>query len=137
MDAIDRLLLDWHEWNLGWEPVPGYPRDAGFDGFRSSRQWMDLDDLNEEVDRRIIEAHARVIDPLVLALDVRLRLAVNTAVRNLAAGTVVWHNPRWPETQDADYLRAKDVLAPIMIMRGLLDPKEHDVDCQTRGEAPR
>ncbi|WP_395066165.1 hypothetical protein [Paraburkholderia silvatlantica] len=121
MDAIDRLLLDWHEWNVGWEPVPGYPRDAGFgDGFQSSRQWMDLDDLNEEVDRRIIEAHARVIDPLVMALDARLRLAVNTAVRNLAAGAEVWRNPGWPATQHTDYRRAKEVLTPKLITRGLL-----------------
>jgi len=42
---------------------------------------MDLDELNKEVDRRIIESHARVIDPLVLTLDVRLRLAVNTINR--------------------------------------------------------
>jgi len=123
MDAIDRLLLDWHEWNLGWEPVPGYPREAGFgDGFRSSRQWMDLDDLNEEVDRRIVEAHAHAIDPLILGLELRLRLSVNTAVRNLAAGADVWQNPRWPETQDADYKRAKDLLGPKLVMIGLLLP---------------
>lgn len=123
MDAIDRLLLDWHEWNLGWEPVPGYPRDAGFEGFRSSRQWMDLDDLNEEVDRRIIEGHARAIEPLISTLDLRLRLAVNTAVRNFHAGAEVWCNPRWPDTQKSDYLRAKSVLAPDLIMKGLLDAK--------------
>ncbi|SKD04458.1 hypothetical protein SAMN05445504_9233 [Burkholderia sp. CF099] len=120
MDEIDRLLLDWHEWNLGWELVPGYPRDAGFEGFQSSRQWMDHDELNEEVDRRIIEGHARLIDPLVTALDTRLRIAVNTAVRNLAAGTEVWRNPRWPATQDADYERAKEVLAAKLIVLGLL-----------------
>lgn len=22
MDAIDQLLLDWYEWNLGWDPFP-------------------------------------------------------------------------------------------------------------------
>lgn len=123
MDAIDRLLLDWYEWNLGWKPVSGYPRDAGLDGFQSSRQWMDLDDLNEEVDHRIIEGHAREIDPLVLALEIRLRVAVNTAVRNLAAGAEVWRNPLWPATQEADYRRAKYVLAASLVMHGLLDPK--------------
>ncbi|WP_322092797.1 hypothetical protein [Paraburkholderia bannensis] len=122
MDRIDELLLDWHEWNLGWDPVAGYPRDAAFvEGFQSSRQWMDLDDLSAEVDRRIIEGHARVIDPLVLALDMRLRFAVNTAVRNLAAGCEVWRNPRWPATQCVDYRRAKDVLAPQLIACGLLE----------------
>ncbi|MBN3756052.1 hypothetical protein G3N95_24130 [Paraburkholderia sp. Tr-20389] len=132
MDAIDRLLLDWHEWNLGWELVPGYPRDAGLGGFQSSRQWMDLDDLNDEVDRRIIEGHARVIDPLVLALDERLRVAVNIAMLNLAAGVEVCRNPRWPATQDADYQRAKEVLEPQLIQRGLLDPGIYDIQHPVR-----
>jgi hypothetical protein len=85
---------------------------------------MDLDDLNEEVDCRVIEGHARMIDPLalVLALDVRLRLAVNTTVRNLAAREEVWCNPRWPTTQAADYQRAKDVLTPKLFVHGLLPP---------------
>jgi hypothetical protein len=84
---------------------------------------MDLDELNEEVDRRIIESHARVIDPLVLTLDVRLRLAVNTAVRNVGAGSEVWRIPRWPATQDADYTRAKAVLGPSLVSSGLILPQ--------------
>lgn len=129
MDRIDQLLLDWHEWNLGWEPVCGYPRDAVFgDGFQSSRQWMDLDDLNAEVDRQIVEAVAKVIDPLVLALDTRLRVAVSVAVRNLHADATIWRNPRWPETQEVDYAHAKAVLAPKLIIRGLLNHGDYDVE---------
>lgn len=125
MDRIDQILLDWHEWNLGWEPVCGYPRDAIFgDGFSSSRQWMDLDDMNAEVDRQIIEAVAKVVDPLVLALEPRLRIAVSVAVRNLYAGAVVWTNPRWPETQAGDYHHAKQVLAPGFLIVGLLEARD-------------
>ncbi|CAB3758524.1 hypothetical protein [Paraburkholderia humisilvae] len=121
MDGIDRLLLDWHEWQLGYEPVRGYPPDAGFgEAFQSSRQWMDVDDLNEEVELRLRESVGRSVDPLVMALDLRLRIAVSTAVRNLYAGTTVWVNPRWPATQEADYARAKATLAPSLVSRGLL-----------------
>lgn len=122
MDAIDELLLDWHEWQLGYEPVRGYPPDAGFgEAYQSSRQWMDIDDLNEEVELRLRESLGRAIDPLVMALDLRLRIAVSTAVRNLYAGTAVWINPRWPDTQDADYARAKFALAPALRSRGLIE----------------
>lgn len=121
MDRIDSLLLDWHEWQLGYEPVRGYPPDAGFgQSFRSSRQWMDHDELNEEVELKLREHVGRIVDPLVMALDVRLRIAVATAVRNLYAGSSVWVNPRWPDTQDADYFRAKATLGPMLVSRGLL-----------------
>jgi len=54
-----------------------------------------------------------------LALD--MRLAVNTVVHNLcAAGVDTWRNRRWTETQNADYLRAKELLVPKLIVRGLL-----------------
>jgi hypothetical protein len=121
MDRIDSLLLDWHEWQLGYEPVRGYPPDAGFgQSFRSSRQWMDHDELNEEVELRLREHVGRIVDPLVMALDVRLRIAVATAVRNLYAGSQVWVNPRWPDTQETDYTSAKETLAPSLTSHGLL-----------------
>ncbi|WP_233866693.1 hypothetical protein [Paraburkholderia adhaesiva] len=121
MDKVDRLLLDWHEWELGWEPVAGYGRDdATCAMFQSSRQWMSLDDLNDEVERGLLEATARIVGPLVMALDVRPRLAVNTAVRNLHAGFEVWINPRFPESQDEDYALAKDMLGPKLVTGGLL-----------------
>lgn len=125
MDRIDSLLLDWHEWQLGYEPVRGYPPDAGFgQSFRSSRQWMDHDELNEEVELKLREHVGRIVDPLVMALDVRLRIAVATAVRNLYAGSQVWVNPRWPGTQEADYASAKVVLGPALVLCGLLPREE-------------
>jgi hypothetical protein len=121
VDAIDRLLLDWHEWQLGYAPVRGYPRDAGFgEGYQSSRQWMDIDDLNEEVEMRLRERVGRVIDPLVMALDVRLRIAVSTAVRNLYADATTWSNPSCLTARDTDYWSAKLALGPALVSRGLL-----------------
>jgi hypothetical protein len=128
MDRIDSLLLDWHEWQLGYEPVRGYPPDAGFgQSFRSSRQWMDHDELNEEVELKLREHVGRIVDPLVMALNVRLRIAVATAVRNLHAGALVWTNPRWPDTQEADYMCAKDTLAAALTLHGLLPREDSSV----------
>ncbi|MEM5403793.1 hypothetical protein [Paraburkholderia unamae] len=125
MDKIDHILLDWHEWQLGYEPVRGYPSDAGFgQSFRSSRQWMDLDELNEEIELKLREHVGRVVDPLVMALDIRLRIAVATAVRNLYAGATIWANPRWPETQHVDYARAKELLAPALVACGLVQRRD-------------
>jgi hypothetical protein len=125
VDAIDRLLLDWHEWQLGYEPVRGYPSNAGFgQEFRTSRQWMDHDALSEEVDAQLRERVGRLIDPLIWNLDLRLRIAISTAVRNLHAGTSLWVNPRWPRTQEADYASAKAALAPLLVSCGLLPREE-------------
>lgn len=121
MDAIDELLLDWYAWQCHWEPVRGYGNGAGFArDFRSSRQWMTLDERSEDVDRHLCAAIGRAVDPLVCALNLRLRVAVTTAVRNFAAEAIVWVNPRWPETQDRDYAQAKAALEPLMRARGLL-----------------
>ena len=126
MDKVDAILLDWHEWQLGYEPVRGYAdTSVSCRDFQTSRQWMRYDELDEEVEQQLRESVGRVVDPLVMALDTRLRIAVSTGVRNLHAGSEVWTNPRWPETQADDYARAKVVLAPKLIMRGLLERDDY------------
>jgi len=124
MDAIDRLLCDWHEWQCGWQSVAGLPRESAFATLYGNGPIDNAWDSDEEADWRIIEITARMIDPLVLALDMRLRIAVGTAVRNLCAGRTVWTNPRWPATQDADYGQAKRVLGPQVVRLGLLSPSD-------------
>lgn len=51
-----------------------------------------------------------------MKLDLRLRIAISTAVRNLYADTIVCTNPRWPDAQDADYARAKLARAPALFL---------------------
>lgn len=122
MDAIDELLLDHYEWQAGYEPKLSYgSADPACRDFRISRQWMDYDDLNDEVERNLKAAVGRVIEPMVQKLDTRYRLAINTAMRNFMAGHTVWVNPRHPETQEQDYARAKAILCPQMVLAGLLD----------------
>lgn len=122
LDEIDQLLVDYYEWSQAYSEATGYGRvSASCRDFRSnSRQWMDYDEIGEEVDARLKAETGRAVEPMVLALPMRERIAATTAMRNFVAGRDVWRNPRYPETQDEDYSRAKDLLRPAMMNRGLI-----------------
>jgi len=122
MDRIDEILCDAYEYQQAYTPNLDYGgADPACRDFRISRQWMDFDDLNEEVERNLKAATGKIVEPMLQALDTRSRLAVNTAVRNFLSGSAVWVNPRYPQTQDEDYARAKAILCPKMVAAGLLD----------------
>lgn len=122
MDKIDELLLDWHDWSRAYAPALDYGKaEPACRDFRISRQWMDYDDLNDEVERNLKAAVGKVLEPMIHKLDMRSRLAINTAMLNFGAGVTVWVNPRHAETQDEDYARAKAILCPQMVEAGLLD----------------
>jgi hypothetical protein len=125
MDRIDELLLQWYEWQAGYTPNLDYGgADPACRDFRISRQWMDYDDLDAEVEMNLRASVGKVIEPMILKLDMRSRLAINTAMRNFGAGASVWVNPRHAETQDADYERAKAILCPMMVLAGLVEKRE-------------
>jgi hypothetical protein len=122
MDKIDELLLDWYEWSRGYGLPLGYGKaEPACRDFRISRQWMDYDDLNAEVEYNLKESVGKVLEPMIHKLDVRSRLAINTAMSNFYSGSKVWVNPRYPETQDEDYARAKAILCPQMVSAGLIE----------------
>jgi hypothetical protein len=122
MDKIDELLCDWYSYNLGYEPNLGYGgAEPACRDFRISRQWMDYEDLDAEVEWNLKCAVGKVIEPMVQALDTRYRLAINTAVRNFLSGSAVWINPRYAQTQEEDYELAKAILCPKLVGAGLVD----------------
>ncbi|PVX77182.1 hypothetical protein [Paraburkholderia unamae] len=138
MDRIDELLCDWWEWSQGFNPGTGY---QGFDSttaqYRSSRQWMDFDDLDAEVEQSLKKAHGKAIEPMILKLDLRARIAVNTQMRNFASGAASWSSVR-VENLEGEYARAKDILCPQMVAAGLLDksackPAENVLTCAQLG----
>jgi hypothetical protein len=132
MDRIDELLLDWYDYQRGYTPNLDYGgADPACRDFRISRQWMDYDDLNAEVEANQKAYVGKLIEPMILKLDMRSRLAINTAMRNFGAGASVWVNPRHAETQDEDYERAKAILCPQMVAAGLVEKREcirHDAE---------
>lgn len=121
MDRIDELLLDWYEWSQGFNPGTDY---SGWDStcaqFRTSRQWMDYDDLDAEVEWQRKKAVGKVVEPMVLKLDLRARVAVNTECRNMSDGSAVWSSIRISD-QAVEYARAKALLCPMMVAAGLVE----------------
>lgn len=128
-DEIDDVLYDWYQWNKAYEPALGYGRaDSTCRDFKISRQWMDHSDLSDLVDYQLREAVGKIVEPIVFAMSVRHRMAIQTAMKNMEAGYTVWTNPRYPETQAQDYAYAKTELRPKLVAKGLLtalvNPKE-------------
>ncbi len=121
MDEIDAVLTDWYEWSQAYRPVAGYNgSDSSCSNFQISRQWMDYEDLSELVDFQLSAVTGNAVEPIVLALGMRHRIAVTTAVRNFAAGALVFANPRNPETQESDYAQAKAIMRPALVEKGLI-----------------
>lgn len=122
MDKIDELLCDWHEWSIGFNPGTDYSTfDSTCAQFRTSRQWMDYDDLDAEVEWQRKKAIGKVVEPMIQKLDLRARIAINTACRNFASGAAVWSSVRVEGDQEAEYARAKAILCPMMVAAGLID----------------
>jgi hypothetical protein len=122
MDEIDRVLTDWYEWSQGYRPVAGYKgADSTCGDFRISNQWMDYSELSDLVDYQVKAGVGEAVDPIVLALPIRHRIAVQTAVRNFAAGAPLHRNPRFPETQDDDYAVAKLSMRAKLFAKGLIE----------------
>jgi len=124
MDRVDELLLDWYEWSQGYNPGVDY---QGFDSstsqFRSSRQWMDYDDLDAEVEWSLKKSVGKTLEPMIQKLDLRSRVAINTMMRNFQIGVQVWSNPRlgnWVDLE-TEYKRAKAILCPQMVAAGLIE----------------
>lgn len=131
MDRIDELLLDWYEWSQGYNPHTDY---QSFDGtcaqYRSSRQWMEFEDLDAEVEWNLKKATGKMLDPMIQKLDLRARVAINIAMRNFSSGAAVWSSTRLGDNfqVSVEYDRAKDTLRPKLVAAGMLDKGtcEHD-----------
>lgn len=126
MDEIDHVLTEWYEWSQSYRPAIGFGRaDSACRDFKISNQWMTYSDLSDLVDYQVKAGIGEAVDPIVLALDVRWRIAVQTAVRNFAAGAAVFINPRFPETQHQDYANAKTFMLPKLIAKGVIKLDGH------------
>lgn len=116
MDKIDEILLDWFEYNQSYEPALSYGRaDPACRDFRISRQWMDFDDLNAEVEWNIKSGIGKIVDPIVQKLETRYRIAINNSMRNFQLGYSVWSG------DVGDYEKAKEILCPQFVSAGLIE----------------
>lgn len=122
MDKIDDLLYDWYTWSQGYNPGTDYSAfDSTCAQFRTSRQWMEYEDLDAEVEWNRKKYIGKLVEPMVNKLDLRGRLAVNSAMLNFSVGANVWSSYR---TAEEDYARAKAILCPMMVKAGLVERNE-------------
>ena len=121
MDKIDELLLDWWEWSLGYNSGTDYKAfDSTCAQFRTSRQWMEYDELDQEVEWNRKKAIGKQLEPMILQLDLRARVAINTECRNMSDGVDVWSCVR-TDSQFDEYCRAKEILRPKLVSAGLIE----------------
>jgi hypothetical protein len=79
---------------------------------------MEYDELDAEVEWNRKKYIGKLVVPMVNKLDLRGRMAVNTAMLNFSVGASVWSSAR--HTQE-DYERAKAFLCPMLVKVGLLE----------------
>jgi hypothetical protein len=116
MDVVDELLLGWYEWNQDYAPALGFRRAASESrDFKISRQWMEGDDVLEEVEDELKAEIGRAVEPFVFQLSLAHRVAIQTHLRNLQAGATVWSSAR-----AGDYAAAKSILKQMFSAHGLL-----------------
>lgn len=121
MDRIDEMLLDWYEWSQGYNLGTDHKAfDSTCAQYRSSRQWMEYDDIDAEVEWQRKKGVGRVIEPMILKLDLRARVAINSAMRNFSDGANVWSTVRLADA-DAEYARAKALLCPMLVAAGMIE----------------
>lgn len=113
MDDIDEVLLCWYAWSESYRPALGYGKaSASCREYRSSRQWADHDDLHAAVERNAAESTGKAVEPLVMALDRRYRVAINNAMRNFMCERRVW--------DEDGYTEAKALLAGKLAVAALI-----------------
>ncbi|CAM2142650.1 conserved protein of unknown function [Pararobbsia alpina] len=122
VDRIDDLLFDWYIWSQGYNPGVDYQAfDSSCAQSRTSRQWMDYDEIDAEVEWAIKKGIGKLLDPMIQKLHLPARVAINTAMRNFEAGVEVWSSMRLHGVDlAAEYAQAKAILCPQLVAAGLL-----------------
>jgi hypothetical protein len=119
-DEVDELLVEWYTWQSEYRPKTGYERVSS--AFRDYRgRWADSEDLADRAQAAARKAVCQAVEACVGELELRARIAIQTEMRNRKSGITVWSSIRLPGPLDEEYARAKQLLLPIMIDRGLID----------------
>ncbi|WCM21377.1 hypothetical protein NDK50_07995 [Paraburkholderia bryophila] len=120
---IEELLLSWHRWQSSYRPALGAPRCAPtFRDYQSGNVWLNVQEQAEVADAKLWKRTSETIEACVDALPKwEHRAAIQTSLRNKAAGYSVFSNPRLsPEESHRLYIEAKGLLLPKFVARGLI-----------------
>lgn len=124
-DKLDTLLRDWHQWQMGYSPVPVAGASVMFRNVKSGKGW---DTTDEVIDDELNGSTMEAIDCQVNELpDVPLvrpyRSAIYNVAKNLHAGAAVWGSPRLPkdaEERAIVVMEARNMLTRRLIAAGVM-----------------
>lgn len=119
--ALNQILSDWHQWQIGYRHGKGFPGTAsGMSWYRASRQ---NDDTNGAFDAEMNSRTMRDVDFHVTEMRDPHRTAVYLNARNLALGLKVFRSPRLPQDEMACLkiiAEARDILMGKLEKAGVL-----------------
>ena len=119
-DQLDGLLREWHQWQIGYSPIPTCGADPMFRNAKSGKGW---DSTDQVIDDELHGSTMEAIDCQVQELpDVPLlrpyRSAIYAIARNLHVNANVWMSPRLPK--DVDERAVVIMEARNMLVRRLM-----------------
>ncbi|TDY26284.1 hypothetical protein B0G81_6794 [Paraburkholderia sp. BL6665CI2N2] len=121
-DLVPDVLLDWYEVQDSYRPKLGFDRATrNSKDFRISRQWMEENDLDDDIDAQLRAGRAEVVEKCVASLELQFRVAIQTEMRNRLAGASVFANGRSSGQHETDFRAACALLKPMLAAHGLLD----------------
>lgn len=116
-DEIEGLLEEWYGWARAQREFLGHSRISPM--FRNI-DWSEVHDTGADVDDRLHNITAEMVDACLGELKVLERAAIEVHLRNKTAA--VFRNPRLgtQAQHHQAYLDAKERLFPIMRRKGLV-----------------
>lgn len=120
-DDIDHVLIEWYEWSEGYRPVAGYKcADSTCRDFKISNQWMDYQDLSEQVDHHLLGMTGEIVEPIVMALNIQHRVAVMTQFETSLPALQCSQIRAAPRLRMRTMPRRKRQCAPLLLRAGWL-----------------
>lgn len=124
-DQLDGLLREWHQWQIGYSPIPTCGADPMFRNAKSGKGW---DSTDQVIDDELHGSTMEAIDCQVQELpDVPLlrpyRSAIYAIARNLHVNANVWMSPRLPKDLDERavvILEARNMLVRRLMAVGVM-----------------
>lgn len=119
--ALNQILSDWHQWQIGYSHGKGFPGTAaGMEQYRVSRQY-DFD--NGAMDAELHGSTMKAIDFQVSEMVDPFRTAIYLNARNIAVKCNVFRSPRLPQDEIACLkiiAEARDILIGRLEKAGVM-----------------
>jgi hypothetical protein len=119
--ALDRLLIDWYDWDAAQFQVRGFsPKALVCGDFRCSRQY---DDENGALDALVDRLTIAAVDRQIQVMQQPHRTAIAIQARNLSTGSKVWKSSRLPDDPaecKAVVREARNMLMERLLTMGIL-----------------